>query len=266
MRMSIEQRQLTPIEHQLLLNKWCGEKRIKRILFDLHDTLVVGRKPFQEKSRRAKEILGQNVGDGLRDKLWTDFENTNNQLFVAMGVVPERWTELMRILGEKYKLDPRILREAEEELMSIYTTPGELIPGTEEGLDNIKAAGIEMGVVTHAGRKWVGEIFYEGLNLGRWFDWDDIFIIDPKEHKHKTDVEWLAGVRYFGEKPEDCMAVGDSPAADLNPAWKIGIRQRVLVARDEIWEMHREKIIGKYWVIASVRELAYLGDSILARY
>jgi len=73
-------------------------------------------------------------------------------------------------------------------------------------------------------------------------------------------------VRYFGEKPEDCMAVGDSPAADLNPAWKIGIRQRVLVARDEIWEMHREKIIGKYWVIASVRELAYLGDSILARY
>lgn len=249
--MSKELGSLTPIEKELRFNVWCKKNGIARFLFDLDDTICGTRKVFMSYMGMAYDFLEADAPMLSRDEWKTIIETTNDKLFEKVAVIPDRWNMVVDELARLYKLPTNVQEKTKQIFAQIYLTPPEILEGVEEGLGFLTRTGTPIGVVTHAGSGWTWRK-YNWLDLKRFVSWDDIYIVD--ERKHKTSESWREAVRYFGLKPEECAAVGDSPRSDINPAWEAGIRQCFLVEDPKQWSVHNQ-VIDK-----SVRKIANLSQ------
>jgi len=253
--MSKELELLTPIEKELRFNVWRKEKGINRFLFDLDDTICGTRKVFRDCMSMAYDFLGSNAPIISKDKWQRLIEETNNRLFEQFAVNPNRWNMVVDELTKLYELPTSVQETTKQIFSQIYLIPPEILEGVEEGLGFLTKVEAPIGIVTHAGSEWTWRK-YNWLDLKRFVSWDDIFIVD--ENKHKTSKSWLDAVRYFGLKPEECAAAGDSPRSDINPAWEIGIRQCFLVEDPKQWAVHNQP------VDKSVRKISNISQIFLA--
>ncbi|MDO8340459.1 MAG: HAD family hydrolase, partial [Candidatus Woesebacteria bacterium] len=134
----------------------------------------------------------------------------------------------------------------------IYTTPLIMLEGAEEGLKFINKVKIPIGIVTHAGEEWTYKK-YNWLNLNRFLNWDDVFIVD--QNKHKTSESWAQAIQYFNLNINNCAVVGDSPRSDINPVWKLGVRQCFLVDDPKQWSIHNELVDSGVKKISNLNQI-----------
>lgn len=237
--MSKELGLLTPIEKELRFNVWRKKNGIARFLFDLDDTICGTRKVFRNCMSTAYDFLAVNAPVISRDNWQKLIEETNNRLFEQFAVNPNRWNMVVEELAKLYELPAKVQEATKQIFSQIYLIPPEILEGVEQGLDFLVKVDTPIGIVTHAGEEWTWRK-YNWLNLKRYVNWDDVFIVD--EDKHKTSESWLRGVKYFGLKPVECAMAGDSPRSDINPAWEIGVRQCFLIKDPKQWTVHKQPV------------------------
>jgi len=260
----VEKFNVSSVEQQLSFNVWCRERNVQKILFDGDDTLWKTVPIFRSQMEKCYDLLAKT--DIMPREDWKNkITEINNALFEEHGVNPNRWDILVGELAHSYPLTPKILSEAKNIFSTIYQTPPQFIEGTEAGLNFLKNIDtVELGVITHAGREWTWKK-YQWLKLDRFLNWDDIFLVD--ENGHKTKESWQKGMEYHRVNPENCLVVGDSPRADINPVCELGVEHCFLVQnRYEIWSLHQQAVDeNKTMSIESINDLRYLGKEIVYR-
>jgi len=250
--MSLEFLNLTSIEKELRFSQWCRNEGVKCFLLDLDDTLCPTRQVFKEFMSQAYCYLENSVPAVSKEKWKEEIETINDRLFEKLGVNSNRWNYVVDELAEKHLLGEKIKQETKQIFQQIYDTPFTFLDGAEEGLTFIGKVGIPIGIVTHAGPEWTWKK-YNWLNLRRFLNWDDVFMVD--ENKHKTTESWVQAIRYFGLKAGECAVVGDSPRSDINPAREAGVRNCFLVEDPKQWVVHDQQMDESVKKIKSLNRL-----------
>lgn len=234
-----ERRKLGLQDKETRFSEWCNREGIKRFLFDLDDTICPTKEVFRSIMSQAYDYLATEASVLSKEEWQEKIETVNNRFFEKLGVRSSRWNYVVDELGETYALDERIKEKAKAIFQQIYTTPVSMFEGAEDGLGFIKRTGIPIGVVTHAGEEWTAKK-YEWLDLGRFVEREDIFIVD--ENGHKTSKSWMQAIQHFGLEVGDCAVVGDSPRSDINPVWELGVRHCFLVNDPKQWSVHNQPV------------------------
>lgn len=257
--MSIEFGDLSPIERELHFSLVCKKEGIERLFFDLDGTICDTPRVIRMMEARVYDLLAENAPVLSREGWKGEVVTANDRLFETLAVNPIRWSCVVDELADKFGLDERISREAKRIFGLIYTTPIPMMEGAEEGLAFIKKSGLPMGIVTHADRSWT-LMKYNWLNLRRFVDWDDVFVVD-QDH-HKTWMSWREAVGYFRLRAIQCAVVGDSPRSDINPAWEAGVRHCFLVESPSLWSVHDQPVDPSVYKISHLGQIA---EAVLAR-
>ena len=168
-----------------------------------------------------------------------EVETINNRLFEQLGVNPNRWDYLVDELVAKYMFSREIEIETKRMFGKIYTTPFVMLEGAEAGLELIEGTGVPIGIVTHADVEWTWRK-YKWLDLARFVNRDEVYIVDP--NGHKTKESWKEAMAYFGLVPDQCVVVGDSPRSDINPARELGVKHCILVEDKNQWSVHHQEV------------------------
>jgi len=230
---------LSNIEKELRFRKWCSNKKIKRFLLDLDDTISLTGEVFSLKKSQCANYLAEYYSQ-LNSHQWLVLLNEyNNKYFESCGVNPNIWTGIISEIGKQYSLSRQVCQSAEEIIMGIYYTPLSFTPGAEKCLGFLKRADIQFGIVTHANIPWTDRK-YQWLRLDRFIPRDAIYVID--ENGHKTPERWREAIRYFNIKLNNCAVVGDSPRSDINPALENGVSHCFLVGDGNGWSIHNHEI------------------------
>lgn len=241
---------------------WIAEKNIEMILCDGDDTLWRTRPIFMRQMMLSYDLLAK-TGIMSREKWKMKVCEINDKLFEKIGVNPAGWSMVLDEL-KQYGLDDETRVKAEQTLMEIYQIPPKFIRGTERGLAFLNRVCIPMKIVTHANEDW-SKRKYNQLGLGRFIDWSDIYMVN--ENGHKTEIEWLEAMDHFKVRPRNCLVVGDSPRADINPVCKLGVENCLLILNGVIkWKPHQQPMDEtKTRLIRSVNDLRYLGKEMVLR-
>lgn len=234
-----ERRKLVFHERETRFSEWCDKEGIKRFLFDLDDTICPTREVFRSIMSQAYGYLVDKAPTLSREEWQEEIETINNRLFEKLGVRSSRWDYVVDELDEKHTLGEGVVDEVKEIFQQIYTTPIPMFEGAEEGLGFIKNVGVPIGIVTHAGEEWTAKK-YEWLDLGRFVDWESIYIVD--EEGHKTSESWMQAIAHFGLEVGNCAVVGDSPRSDINPVWELGVKHCFLVNDSKQWTVHNQPV------------------------
>jgi len=259
--MQVERRCLSPVENELLFNKWCQRHEIEQFLFDGDDTIWATVEIFRRFASDCYDYLASNASFLTRDQWKASIQEVNNAMFETHGVNPNRWGHVMTEVAREGNLSDDKRDTAIEILMQIYQTPPCFLNGAEEGLAFIKRSGIPFGIVTHANRHWTWQK-YNWLRLSRFLTWDNIYMVD--ENGHKTGESWRQAMEYFSVSPDKCAVVGDSPRSDINPASKIGVKHCFLVESSiKRWSIHDQPVNPATIVIPDLRGLIGLGEEYL---
>lgn len=250
------------IEQELGLKKWCSKNEIEMFLFDMDDTLCKTNCIFENKFEKCGDYLSDNVGILSREQWENEIKTINNEQFEKNSVNRKISILTIEQLGIKYGLNSYIQNRSKKILAETYKVHPKFTKGAEKGLDFLTKSGIRKGVVTHANREWSLEKF-GWLGLNRFFDWEnDVFIVD--ENGHKTKESWLEAMNYFKVKPENCVVIGDSPRADINPASSLGVRHCFLKNSNVVWSVHQQPVDEqKVRRIKSIYDLRFLGGEVV---
>lgn len=247
---------ISPIEQELYFAQWAQENGIKRFLFDCDDTICATGKVFREFKSQAVNFLAT-VQPTLNQDQWKkELETVDNMSFEKHGVCSDRWNMVTEELGDKYNLDLETRQTTKDTFQKMFNTPLEMLEGSEKTLEFITKIGIPIGIVTHASREWTWKK-YNWLNLQRFLNWDDVFVIN--ENGHKTHESWQDAIKYFHLNPEDCAVIGDSPRSDINPAQKAGVKHCFLVENTHPWSVHQQPIHPDIRVIKNLSQLIEIG-------
>ena len=178
-----------------------GEGQIKGVIFDLDDTL------YSEKEyvKSGYKAVSDYLGGGYEDKLWCFFEAGKAAI-----------DELLKDLG----------RESErEEALRIYRSHNpdiHLYPGVVEMIENLKAKGIKIGIITdgrpEGQRKKLAAL---GLNV------DDVIITDELggiQFRKPCDIAFRIMVTRWRLNPADVVYVGDNPVKDFQAPQQLGLK------------------------------------------
>jgi len=246
---------LSPVEKELLFKEWCQRNGVERFLFDGDDTLWSTVEVFRRFMEECYIFLSSATLTA-KEKWEKEICTLSDKYFEIYGVNPERWDRIIEELAIQKGLTEKTRFIATSILRKIYLTPLQFLEGTEMVLDFLKRINVPFGIVTHANRDWTARK-YHWLNLKRFLDWDDIFIID--ENGHKTEEEWKKAIAYFGCQPNEVAIAGDSPRSDINPAQKLSVRHLFLVeGSTPRWSIHNQEIDPKVMVIRDLTGLISL--------
>ena len=168
---------------------------MKAVIFDMDGVLVNSEPLHFEFERRIAESLGFSMsGEDLKP-----FVGISNFNF---------WT----ILKEQYglKQDVEWLMENDRIKRLEFFMAWEnivLIPGVEDLLKSLRAAGCKIGLASSSPVKMI-DVFLEKTNAGKYFDYI-LSGFDVEHGKPAPDI-FLRTAENLGVKPEDCLVVEDS--------------------------------------------------------
>lgn len=218
---------------------------IKLILFDLDDTLVDTHVIFREKINQYFSYVSARYPDIDRQELETRGREINDRLFLKYGVNPKRWQEVNEELITIYGLDKKeTFYAGANYLQEIYTTVPKLKEGVPDILKDFRAAGVRIGLVTHASVNWTN-FKVDNLALRTYFE--DIIIID--ENGHKTSTQWEKAISHFKEKPKNTLVVGDNVKGDMIAAREAGVKYLVWYSQGSQWKLYREGELPKGTIV-----------------
>ena len=127
---------------------------------------------------------------------------------------------LQSIFGDNF--DYAAVRQRRKDLMAAHIAEHgiEKKPYVDETLDALKEMGLKVAVATATDRDRAGRYLRQ---IGIYNKFDQIICADMVENgKPQPDI-YLYASRQIGEKPEDCIAVEDSPNGVL-AAYRAGLR------------------------------------------
>jgi FMN phosphatase YigB (HAD superfamily) len=254
-----ERQELSSIENELLFKQWRLNNKVDLFLLDGDGTIWDTGEVFRQQQSKCYGFLAKNAGF-LTEQQWENIiTEEDNLAFEKFAVDFSRWSYVFDKIAQKTGLSRKIRDEAETIIMQIYQTPLKFLDRTKEGLKFLNDTKTPFGIVTHANRHWTWQK-YQWSNLAEYLDWDMVYTVD--ENTHKTSSSWLKAVKYFGSSPERCAVVGDSPRADINPAYQIGVEHCFLIQNsEEVWSVHQQPVDPKTTIISSVGDLIWLGSN-----
>jgi len=258
--MNEERRYLSPVEKELLFDKWAKTQNVKMFLFDLDDTLCPTAWIFRQQMSVASEYLTQKLGLSSGSELRKEMQELNDGLFNINGVNPKRWDKFIITLTGRYQIPKDSQNELTKMFGQIYTTPLEIYPDAEKTLFFLQKVGMPIGIVTHANKDWTWEK-YNWLGLSRFVDYSDVFVVN--ENGHKTADAWRQALGYFKTDPKNVAIVGDSPRSDINPGKEIGVKHLFLSRKGDIWSLHDQPVGANTIVIQDLTEIMEVGRSVL---
>lgn len=247
---------ISPIEQELHFNQWAQKNGIKQFLFDFDDTICVTGKVFRESNSQVINFLATTNQTLTQDQWKKEVESIDNKSFEKYGVNSNRWNDVVDELADKHNLNLEARQTTKDIFQKIFNTPIEMLEGSEKTLQFITKIGIPIGIVTHASREWTWKK-YNWLNLQRFLNWDDVFVIN--ENGHKTHESWQDAIKYFHLNPQDCAVVGDSPRSDINPAQKAGVKHCFLIENPVPWSIHQQPVHPNTRVIKNLSQLIEIG-------
>jgi len=244
----------TNIEQELRFRSWLKSNDIRFILLDMDDNVCDTRRIFIDKMNESVRIIIQDTLDFSEVK--RDLRAINDRLFETNSVNPNRMGLLIEDMQSRWGFSDDIKKMATDKLMEIYETPIPYLEGSEDAISFLNKTQTEFGIVTHANKPWTWRKF-NWLSLGRFMDWDDIYIVD--ENAHKTAETWLAAADYFKIKPQVSMVVGDSPRSDMCAGY-VGFKHLYLTgSKQNRWSIHDVAMPEGVVEIGSLANIAHLG-------
>lgn len=192
-----------------------GEGQIKGVIFDLDDTLYSEKEYVKSGYKAVSDYLG---GD-YEVKLWSFFEAGKPAI-----------DELLKELG----------RETEkEETLRIYRAHKpkiHLYPGVAEMIENLKAKGIKVGIITD-GRPEGQRNKLDALGLKV----DDVIITDELggiQFRKPCDIAFRIMVTRWRLNPADVVYVGDNPVKDVQAPQQLGMKSMLVKNEDGVYAEH----------------------------
>ncbi|HET7856082.1 MAG TPA: HAD-IA family hydrolase [Gaiellaceae bacterium] len=111
----------------------------------------------------------------------------------------------------------------------------ELYEDTLPVLDELRAQGLKLGLVSNTGRDLVAFVAHHGLQV-------DVALSSGAHGKVKPDPSiFRAALDRLGVRPEEAAMVGDSPEDDVEGALALGMRA-LLVDRDERFPFYEGRL------------------------
>jgi len=251
---------LSPIEKELNFSLWTKKNGIKQFLFDLDDTICSTRRIFVEHKQEALDYLLSSYPSLNPEQFRDEYIRTGNEAFEKLGVNSNQFNFISDCLCDKFNLSEETRQTIKGIYKNIYDTPLTFLDGAQETLQFLKKIEMPLGIVTHGNRHWTYKK-YQWLNLERFLNWEDVYVID--ENTHKTSESWLDAIQYFRLQPQDCVVVGDSPRADINPASQIGVRHCFLVESQIPWSIHQQPVSPEVRTIKNISEIISIGSTTL---
>lgn len=178
---------------------------IKAVIFDMDGTLVDTEKYLIAYLEKAGKLCG--------------YPMTREDALSLRSLAPEYAAPAMKKrFGENFDFEK--VRRCRIELMKKAKLPVECKPGAEEVLDLLKERKIRTAVATSSAEEKAKRV----LTQAGLYDSFTCVICAPdmKHGKPMPDV-YLYACHVLGEKPEECMAVEDSPNGVL-AAYRAGLR------------------------------------------
>lgn len=178
-----------------------GKNMVKGVIFDLDDTL------YSEKEyvRSGYKTVSDYLGGGYEEKLWSYFEAGKLAI-----------DELLKEIGRE---------EEKDKILSVYRShkPNiHLYPGVSEMIDDLKAKGIKVGIITD-GRPEGQRNKLEALGL----DVDDVIITDElggTQFRKPCDIAFRIMATKWKLPFEEIVYVGDNPEKDFQAPRQLGMK------------------------------------------
>ena len=166
---------------------------IRGILYDNDGTLVDTHDLILSSMRHTmKTVLGREYPEEV----------------LLRGVGTPLDTQLLEFADGDAQLGAELARVYREHNHSVHDAAVRLFPGVDQGLADLKQAGIAQGVVT-AKRHWLAQ---HGLEItGAWQYLDGLVGADDCPVGKPEPDPILAGADMLGLPPEECIYLGDSP-------------------------------------------------------
>lgn len=171
-----------------------GKGQIKDVIFDLDDALY-----------SEKEYVSDYLGGGYEERLWSFFDAGKLAI-----------DELLKEMGRQNEKD---------NVLSIYRShkPNiHLYPGVIEMIENLKARGIKVGIITD-GRPEGQTNKLEALGL----EVDDVIITDALggiQFRKTCDIAFRILMTRWRLNPADIVYVGDNPEKDFQAPQQLGMK------------------------------------------
>ncbi len=195
-----------------------GKRQIKGVIFDLDDTL------YSEKEyvRSGYKAVSDYLGGGYEEKLRNYFEAGKPAI-----------DELLKEIG----------RAAEKDnVLFVYRSHKpyiHLYPGVSEMIDNLKAKGIKVGIITD-GRPEGQRNKLEALGLAA----DDVIITDELggvQFRKPCDIAFRIMATRWRLPYEEILYVGDNPDKDFQAPQQLGMMSVYFHNRDGLYSSFSKK-------------------------
>ncbi len=255
----VETFNVSRIEQLLYFKKFCRRFDIQKILFDGDDTLWDTQPVFNQAFDRVSRLVSYDLDLPVKD-VHQQILQLHNNLYETHSVSIKRWDILVDQLTTFYPLNDKVQTSLRANFQQIFNTPLPFLPGTKDGLDFLTSDFDlpSLAIVTHANPNWTWKK-YRWLNLDKYFHWDDVYTID--DHHYKNTQTWSQAMDFYKVKPENCLVVGDSPRADINPVNQLGVACSFLIPRHSLWSIHNVAVDEtKTKLINNINDLRYLGQ------
>ena len=190
-----------------------GEGQVKGVIFDLDDTLY-SEKEYVKSGYRA---VSKYLGGGYENRLWHFFK-------AGKPAIDELLNEIGR-KGEK------------EEILNVYRSHKpdiHLYPGVAEMIEDLKAKGIKVGIITD-GRPEGQRNKLEALGLLV----DDVIITDELggvQFRKPCDIAFRIMITRWRLNPADVVYVGDNPVKDFQAPQQLGMKSMLVKNEDGIYQ------------------------------
>lgn len=174
---------LSSVERELYFPQWAKKKGIELILFDLDDTICATRHIFVKQKKQILDHISSSYPFLTPIQWENEIEHRHRESFEKHGVNPDQYNLMTDNLCDKFNLNNKTRDIVKGLFKDIYNTPVTYVEGAEKTLEFLKKIDIPIGIVTHANRAWTYEK-YRWLDLQRFINWDDIYIVNEDGHKN----------------------------------------------------------------------------------
>jgi FMN phosphatase YigB (HAD superfamily) len=211
-----------------LLKDWLNKHGVRSVLFDFDETLIDTASLFETQKRLYVTHLMTQLGGYNPEDLLARLGKIDDRYYETLGVNPKRWEQVVNSLAAELGEDhSELFLSGLPILMQIYQTKPQLMEGAIETLETFFAAGVNIGLVTHASPEWTN-FKLDSLSLRKYFS--QIVIVD--ENRHKNQEDWLTAIRQSGIEAGNTLVVGDNLTADIQSAAALGVRNLVWISQD----------------------------------
>ncbi|MCK9368878.1 HAD family phosphatase [Candidatus Dojkabacteria bacterium] len=206
----------------------------KTILFDLDDTLIETHEVFRAKIDEANQVIADELGIPFIE-IHDAFNKENDEAHYIVYVNPKKvWPLVLDNLNKKYKFSKDTHLKALSIIKSVFTTPVRTIDGTRELLSFCKDRGVQLGLVTHAQKRWTN-FKLKNTNILEYFS--HIEVVNTNRDKKPND--WLRAFKALDTSPKMGMIVGDNKKGDILAGHTIGTKHLVWFDRTETWSLYK---------------------------